>query len=135
MARRDTENMIFAEEALIVDAQTAINTLMVELGVSRAELAERLGVSQARVSQMFSDNAKNLTLRTLARVFHALGDHCRITSDQLEPILGSTKSAEIVEREESGAHFGSVFELVEHLERASQDAYSNDNRQADALAA
>jgi transcriptional regulator with XRE-family HTH domain len=74
MAHKLTQDeMISAEEALIVDVQVAIHTLMLDRGLSRADLARELDVSQARVSQMFSDDAKNLTLRTVARILRVLG--------------------------------------------------------------
>ncbi len=83
MAHKMTQDeMISAEEELIVDVQVAIHTLMLDRGLSRADLARELGVSQARVSQMFSDDAKNLTLRTVAKIFRVLGQECRITCDR-----------------------------------------------------
>jgi transcriptional regulator with XRE-family HTH domain len=86
--------LIYAEEAMIVEAQTAINTLMEDQQVSRAELARRLGVSDAWVTQMFSDAAKNLTPRTLGRVFRALGQDCRVSCDRLDA-LAREECAEI----------------------------------------
>jgi DNA-binding Xre family transcriptional regulator len=142
MARRNAhEDAIFAEEALIVDVQTAIHTLMVDRDMSRAELARKLDVSQARVAQMFSDSAKNLTLRTVARVFHALGERCRVTSDRLETLVDCPepeKPQALRPAERASFDFGSMSELLEQLEsmsRARDDEYSNDNSQVDALAA
>jgi len=43
-------------------------------GVSQKDLAERLGVSTARVSQYLSAHGRNLTLKTLGRIAHALGE-------------------------------------------------------------
>jgi len=37
-------------------------------------LADRLGVSTARVSQYLSAHGRNLTLKTLGRIAHALGE-------------------------------------------------------------
>src|SRR5258708_5708187 len=81
------DEMISAEESLIADVQVVIHNLMEDSNVSRADLARALGVSDARVSQMFSDHAPNLTLRTIARVFRVLGDECRFTSERWEAIL------------------------------------------------
>jgi hypothetical protein len=147
MRRRNIhEEMIFAEEAVIVEAQTAIHTLMEDLGVNRAELARRLDVSDARVSQMFSDMAKNLTLRTLGRVFRALGQECRITCDRLDARMreqecrhGATASgSQPPLRKRSGVpDFAKLMEVGDRLETLSTHAYapvSNDNLQMIALA-
>ena len=48
-----------------------INWQMRECGLTRAELAERMGVSPGRVSQILS-GGENLTLRTLAALSTAL---------------------------------------------------------------
>jgi transcriptional regulator with XRE-family HTH domain len=66
------EDRVFARERFRVQLQAALHNLMGAKGVSQRELAERLGVSEARVSQMFS-SAGNLTVRTVGEVFHALG--------------------------------------------------------------
>jgi DNA-binding Xre family transcriptional regulator len=78
------EELIFAEEEFLVDVQFAIQKLLNQSGMSHSDLAKKLGVSDARVSQMFGDEAANLTLRTVARIFCVLGDKCHITSDLLE---------------------------------------------------
>lgn len=138
-----TDEMIFAEEALIADVQFVIHNLMADRRLSRADLARELGVSQARVSQMFSDDAKNLTLRTLARIFRVLGQECRITCDRWEALFGdcakSEKSGEPAPAWQRPApDFVSMLELGEDLERISEAAYapvSNDNLQVNALAA
>jgi transcriptional regulator with XRE-family HTH domain len=76
-----------AEESFIAEAQFVLHNLLNAKGVSRKELAKRLGVSAPRVSQMFSDNARNLTLRSLARVFHVLGEEPQITSATLAKLI------------------------------------------------
>lgn len=70
---------IFAEEAFVVEVQVAIHGLMKRLGVSQKELAKRLSLSEARVSQIFADEC-NITVRTLARIYHALGATPQITA-------------------------------------------------------
>lgn len=65
---------IFAEEDFVVEAQTFLHSLMEEKGVSRSDLARAMGVSRARVTQIFSDECKNFTVRLLARATHALGE-------------------------------------------------------------
>ena len=61
-------------EALVVSVQAALQRAMTKHGVCNRELAERLGMSPARVSQIFSSNGPNLTLKTVARVAHALNE-------------------------------------------------------------
>ena len=81
------DDMILAEEALIADTQFAIHNLLEVKGVSRAELARRLSLSEARISQIFSDDPKNLTLRTIARIFRVLNEEARVTSRTLDEII------------------------------------------------
>lgn len=64
----------YAEEAFVVDVQSFLHHLMVEKGFNRSQLAEAMGVSRARVTQIFSDECKNFTVRLLARAIHALGE-------------------------------------------------------------
>lgn len=67
-------DLVFAEEALVVDAQLFLHNLMEEKGFSRADLARLMGVSRARVSQLFSDECKNFTIRNFARAASAMGE-------------------------------------------------------------
>jgi transcriptional regulator with XRE-family HTH domain len=66
------ELLIEAEENLVIDAQFMLQGLINESGISRAELARKVGISKARLSQLMSSEA-NPTLRTLAGLFYALG--------------------------------------------------------------
>lgn len=74
---------IFAEEALVVDVQLLLHALMEEKGMSRADLARAMGVSRPRVTQMLSDECKNLTVRLLARAAHALGETLEVDCEFL----------------------------------------------------
>jgi transcriptional regulator with XRE-family HTH domain len=56
---------------LITQLTNEINWLMTERGLTRADLAARMGVSPGRVSQILGGN-ENLTLRTLAALAAAL---------------------------------------------------------------
>lgn len=71
----------FAEEALVVDVQALLHQIMEKAGLSRADLARRMKVSRARVTQMFSDDCPNMTLRFVARAFHSLGETVEITCE------------------------------------------------------
>ena len=80
---RDLEiSSIEYEVDLIMDIQFMILDLMREQSISKSELASRLGVSKARLSNIFSAEA-NLTLRTVARVMHALGSELKVLPQRL----------------------------------------------------
>jgi transcriptional regulator with XRE-family HTH domain len=68
---------IEAQEDLVIDAQFLLHDLMLEHNVSRAELARRLGVSKAHLTQLFKPGA-NPSLRKVAELFHALGEKVRL---------------------------------------------------------
>lgn len=59
-----------AEEGLVVEAMELIAQEMEHAGVNRAQLAELLDVSKSNITQML--RGRNIKLKTLARVFHAL---------------------------------------------------------------
>lgn len=68
------EEEAYAIESLVFSVQVALQKAMNRKGVTNKELAERLGMTPARVSQVFSSNGPNLTLKTIARIAHALGE-------------------------------------------------------------
>jgi len=85
MTARNTDksyNVLMAEEALIIDAQIAIQRVLNQKGISQAQLAQALGVTESYVSQMLGDSARNLTLRTIARVMHALDETALLTTQR-----------------------------------------------------
>lgn len=59
-------------ESAIIEFTMDIGRLMDEQGVSRAELARRLGTSRAYVTKLLGGNA-NFTLETMSKVSMALG--------------------------------------------------------------
>lgn len=70
--QRATETQIDEEMlALVTRLTNEITWYMRERGLSRADLAGRMGVSPGRVSQILS-GGENLTLRTLAALSTAL---------------------------------------------------------------
>lgn len=74
--------LLVAEEELILHAQMLIQRALRESGISQKQLAEKLGVGESYVSQMFGLSARNLTLRTIARVMAALGAKATIVFDE-----------------------------------------------------
>jgi transcriptional regulator with XRE-family HTH domain len=79
--RSEREELTFAAEGFRIDVQHELYRVMQEKRVSQKELARRLGVTEARVSQVFADNC-NVTLRTLGKIFHALGVEGHLTTGQ-----------------------------------------------------
>lgn len=73
----------YTQERFIAEIQSELQRLMNKEGKSKAELAGLMGVSKARVSQLFSDE-HNFTVRLLARAFHALGAKPTIRGAPLE---------------------------------------------------
>jgi len=63
---------LVVEESFILDVTEEIHLKMEGLGVSRVQLAERMGKSKAYVSQLLS-GSRNMTLRSLADISFALG--------------------------------------------------------------
>ena len=89
---------VFAEEDFVVDVQIYLHQLMEEKGVSRSELARAMGVSRARITQIFSDDCKNFTVRLLARAAHALGEEPKVISKRATEGSGKEeKSSETVQ--------------------------------------
>lgn len=67
------ETVEYAEEKLVAATQSILEDILREKGMSKTDLAKRMGVSKSRVSQIFSDN-QNFTFRLVANAFHALGE-------------------------------------------------------------
>lgn len=65
------------QERLLVQVAISINRLMKDVGMSRTELAKRLGLTKGRVSQILSGQ-RNLTLRTLADIYTALQSRAEV---------------------------------------------------------
>lgn len=72
-ARLIREDVLF-EEAFLLQVQCCIQGLLNDKRLKYRDLSKRLGVSEARVSQMFAEDASNLTIRTIARIFYQLGE-------------------------------------------------------------
>lgn len=84
-ALRDPEiRRVFEEELLIGEATENVTALLKSLDLSQRELARRLGVSEARVSQILSGE-ENLTLRSLAAVGWALGLRFQLELSPMSP--------------------------------------------------
>lgn len=69
----DPERMkVFQQERLILEVTELIERLMKQQGVSKAQLAEKLGTTKGYITQLL-DGRTNMTLRTISDVMVALG--------------------------------------------------------------
>ena len=69
---------LLVEEDLILDVTEAISAVMQEEGISKAQLAKRMGRTKGFITQLLS-GGRNLTLRTLAGLADALESRVTIT--------------------------------------------------------
>ncbi len=72
------EDVVDVVAQLPLEINSAITWYMKEHGVSRSDLAKRLGVTPGRVSQVLSGD-ENLTLRTIGTVAQALHAYVNVT--------------------------------------------------------
>lgn len=87
--REDRDDRADGSPDLVHQIVDEVTWYMREHKVARAELAQSMGVSPGRVSQILSGD-ENLTLRTLASVVDALGARCEVTlrpADEPEELL------------------------------------------------
>lgn len=84
------EDVETAVQDLIVDTQFRIEQLMRDRKMTRANLARSLGVSNSRVTQLFG-HRRNITLETVARIIHALGETPVVTSPRIEELIAVLK--------------------------------------------
>lgn len=73
---------MYERERVLIDTTEAVSALMERMGVSRKDLAVRLGVTAANVTQILG-GTRNLTLGTLSDVFVVLGRSLRIEHEPL----------------------------------------------------
>lgn len=81
---------LLRQEELILEVTEALSEAMIRQGISKTELARRLGKTKGFVSQILA-GGRNLTLRTIADVADALG--CQVRVQVLSQT--DTKSMEI----------------------------------------
>jgi len=85
---------LYAIEGLVTEAGEFIARLMEQQGVSKAELARRLGRSRAYVTRLLSGSA-NMTVRTLAEVAYALGAEVKLQAASVETAERDTVGSEL----------------------------------------
>ncbi|MGO8893839.1 MAG: helix-turn-helix domain-containing protein [Streptosporangiaceae bacterium] len=109
--KRATEAQIDEEMLTLVTQLTnEVNWHMRERGLTRADLAARMGVSPGRVSQILG-GGENLTLRTLAALSRAL-------DARFDLELSSSKAEDTYEEEAAPASNHHSFPRAKHHESA-----------------
>ncbi len=116
-ASANEREIVFAEEAFVVDAQSLLYDLMEDKGISRSQLAMAMGVSRARVSQILSDECKNFTVRLFARAMHALGEQPQVSCGWAEEKAASDAKAE---RQRSVTASSNIHELWTDMARPEE---------------
>ena len=64
-------------EGAVLEFTEDLSRIMDEAGISRSELAEKLGTSKSYITKIFSGQA-NFTLETMAKFAHAIGRVLRV---------------------------------------------------------
>ena len=77
---------------LVTQLMNEINWHMRERGLTRADLASRMGVSPGRISQVLS-GGENLTLRTLAALSTALDAQFDVQLSSRKPVADAAGSS------------------------------------------
>lgn len=72
---------LIAEQKFQENVRADIDWLLKSKGFSRKDLADELGVTPPAVSKMLAK--PNLTLKTIARIFKAIGEECELNSSSL----------------------------------------------------
>jgi transcriptional regulator with XRE-family HTH domain len=129
MARKISEEQfdaLVAENRFVTDVQLVIERAMDERGISQADLARVLDVSEARISQILSDNGKNMQARTIARIAHALALIPSIQMVEKAAYLEKRKTLKQVDR---GGPFKDWLRSLEHCPTATWQFGCNDNDQ------
>src|SRR4051812_22518986 len=104
--RRDADlEAIEAEENLLIDAQFMIQGVMNRKGLTRAEVARKAGLSKARLSQLMGP-AANPTLKTIARVLHAMGERAALREHAVATLSAITRQQRPLRQWESAASKG-----------------------------
>ena len=86
----------FVEEFAVTSVALAIGEAIHNSGMSQREVAQRLGVSEARVSQILAASG-NPTIKTLARLADVLGRELRVELSMDAHIPGQGVEWQVVE--------------------------------------
>ncbi len=122
------EKMQYARDELIYNTTEDLLVLLEDLGLSKSDLAERLGKSRAYVSQLLS-GARNMTLGTFSDICFVLGYKakvaCRSDEEADDRLEGSSHQ---ISWTESAANAKSWQELIsDNFEREVSEILVGNN--------
>jgi transcriptional regulator with XRE-family HTH domain len=80
--KKEAERRDFERELLFGEVGETVGALINELGITQRQLAERLELSESRMSRILGGTG-NVTLKTLADVGAALGLRFHLTAEEL----------------------------------------------------
>jgi transcriptional regulator with XRE-family HTH domain len=136
MQRHVDPKIVEAEEHLLIDCQILLQETITSKNITRSALAEKAGISKARLSQLMRPEA-NPTIKTMARLFHALGDELVVgTRDKGANTTDSGTNSEQSADEQrwswtEAPNLAAKVDCAQFVrlvkEEASKDAASNDN--------
>jgi predicted XRE-type DNA-binding protein len=81
------------EELAAINVAQDLVALRESRGLSQAQLADRLGITQSAIAQLESAQPKNVELRTLVRVETALGGHVDVSIRPRRQVVGKSRQA------------------------------------------
>src|SRR5712691_5464802 len=81
---------LLKQEELILDVTEALSAAIEESGLTKSELAKRLGKTKGYVSQLLA-GGRNLTLRTVADIADAIGISLKVAVHGAETSKGATR--------------------------------------------
>jgi len=123
----DADREKYAIDMIVLSIQLAIQRAMHANAVTQKVLAERLGVSPARVSQILSANSPNLTLKTVGKIAHALGEDFELVT-RSEAVRANTPKDD--------SRFSEIRVAARSLPKAKwEQSSANSNRHPKLLAA
>lgn len=109
------ERLILAEESAMAHVALVVSELLNSRNVSQRQLAEMLGLTEARVSQIL-DAESNLTIKTMARIGCVLGHRFEV---EFAPEFSSEQ---VVAAEQYSASSGSgVWEIPQPPNQTGAD--------------
>lgn len=79
-----TYEELLAEEVALARVQSMAVRLLAARGLKQVDLARRMQVSEAHVSDLFADEPKNLSIKKAARLFYHLGEDLNFTCKGIE---------------------------------------------------
>lgn len=130
---KDLDRLETSVDALVLSVQFSLQKAMREKSISHKELAERAGVSAARVSQVLSCDQANLTLRTLAKFADAIGEEFELVSlSDLIDLMRNNGPENNCEKtyDQIGEKLLGVKQQIKHKSEWKELEPANDNRRA-----